>query len=128
MTVGYAHLRARLAQYLAARGLSKGESNLIVLAIDEACSNAVEHGGCEEVELDFGISGDRFRATVLDRGRPCDVPIPGDFDIVRHVLSGNRRGLGLLIIGKVMDVAARSVDSQGRNVLVLERRIRDPRR
>jgi PAS domain S-box-containing protein len=70
--------RVRDARQLARRwldrhGVAEDLSFDIVLACDEACANAVEHGSAgpdDEVELDLHLDGhDRIVATITDRGR-----------------------------------------------------------
>jgi serine/threonine-protein kinase RsbW len=122
-------VRQALADFLVRQGVADSERNLIVLAVDEACANVMEHayGGREgEVHLEFDVVDARFRAVVRDRGRRCETEFPDTFDMERHVAAGNRRGLGLLLIRKVMDDVRRFVDAEGINVLVLERKLHGP--
>jgi serine/threonine-protein kinase RsbW len=61
-------------------GLSPSTVNDVVLAVSEACANAVLHSGSTEMEVEWRLVGECVEATVTDRGTFVRrVPIP-EFD------------------------------------------------
>jgi anti-sigma regulatory factor (Ser/Thr protein kinase) len=90
------HVRHRLAAWLHANGISEPLSNDIVLVVNEACSNCVEHAyrgtHAERMRIEAHARGDHVRICVADSGSwktpPAD---PGT------------RGRGLALIRTVSD-------------------------
>lgn len=80
----------------------------IVLAIDEACSNAIRHayGGRTDgsVELEFAASDDHVEITVNDQGKPCPPECAEYQPLVApdpHEMTPG--GLGVKLIHKIFD-------------------------
>jgi anti-sigma regulatory factor (Ser/Thr protein kinase) len=106
--------RRRLLAWLERRSVAGGEADEIVLAVSEACNNAIEHGyrgGAGSVWVRVEDDGTTLRATVRDRGRWREGP------------SGDDRGRGIAIMEALMDTATIERTAQGTEV-VLERRRR----
>ena len=85
--------------------------NKVVLAVDEAVANTMQHGyeGREPGSVEVLIEADsqRFTVRIRDNGISYD-PAAGSkknesIDLPAHIASGNKRGLGLFIMRKVMD-------------------------
>ena len=49
-------------------GLSAGVANDVVLAVSEACANAVLHSGSTEMDVSWRRAGDCVEVTIVDRG------------------------------------------------------------
>jgi anti-sigma regulatory factor (Ser/Thr protein kinase) len=88
-------------------GLSPEEVHKIVLAIDEAVTNIIEHGynkgeqGTIELEADW--EKDKFQVVIRDSARvfnPEAIPSP---DMEEHVKAGRKKGLGLFLMRQIMD-------------------------
>ena len=93
--------------------MDAGESADIVLAVAEACNNAIEHGyggGDGSIEISATHEGGRLTAVVTDGGQ---WQRPGD---------GGDRGRGLEIMRALMDVATIDEGSHGTTV-TLEREL-----
>ena len=106
--------RRRLLAWLAHRSVTGREAEEILLAVSEACNNAIEHGyrgGAGSVWIRVEDDGTTLRATVRDEGRWRDGP------------SGADRRRGIAIMEALMDTATIERTSQGTEV-VLERRRR----
>ena len=104
--------RRRLLAWLARRSVTGGEAEEILLAVSEACNNAIEHGyrGIPgSVWIRVEDDGMTVRATVRDHGRWREGP------------SGADRGRGIAIMEALMDTATIETTAQGTEV-VLERR------
>jgi len=80
----------------------------IILAVDEAVANIMEHayedrpeGGDITITLDS--DGASFRACIVDNGQefdPSSISVP---DIVEHVRKGKKKGLGIFLMRQIMD-------------------------
>ncbi len=106
--------RSRLLAWLERRSVVRGEADEILLAVSEACNNAIEHGYRGEagsVWVRVEDDGTTLRATVRDRGSWRDGP------------SGVDRGRGIAIMEALMDTATIESTAQGTEV-VLERKRR----
>jgi len=88
-------------------GLAPEEVHKIVLAIDEAVTNIIEHGyntgeqGTIELEADW--EKDKFQVVIRDSARvfnPEAIPSP---DMEEHVKAGRKKGLGLFLMRQIMD-------------------------
>lgn len=88
-------------------GFSDEQSNKIVMAVDEACTNLIKHSNkfdttktiCVQVES----KNNAFVVNILDDGipfNPVDFPSPNIKDYLQKPKSG---GLGIYIIKRVMD-------------------------
>jgi anti-sigma regulatory factor (Ser/Thr protein kinase) len=68
-------VRSLLACYIRSRGFTEARTEEAVLAIDEACTNAIRHsygGPCDEtIELCLGSAEEGLEITVSDRGKPA---------------------------------------------------------
>ena len=88
--------RDRIRDYLT---LSCSDQNIIddvVLAIEEACTNAIRHSGSpEEIEVSLRFQGNDLLAAVKDRGQGFDVDT-FDPDVLPDVLRDHGRGLFLI--------------------------------
>lgn len=97
----------------------------IVLAVDEACSNVIEHslGGlpAKTFRIEIGSRNGRFVVTLTDSGRPFNGKLPEHLNLNELVTSGSSGGLGLHIIARVMDHVDYSSSPLRGNVLRLEK-------
>lgn len=91
--------------------LAKGDANKVVLAVDEAVANTIQHGyeGRDDgtVEVIIDADSERFQVKIRDTGVSYDTASGADtaesMDLQSHIAQGNKRGLGLFIMRKVMD-------------------------
>jgi len=91
--------------------LPVADSNKVVLAVDEAVANTIQHGyeGMEPGSVEVLIDADdkSFRVRIRDNGVSYDTAsgaeAKAEIDLQAHIASGNKRGLGLFIMRKVMD-------------------------
>jgi serine/threonine-protein kinase RsbW len=101
-------------------GFVEEEVNKIELAVDEACSNVIEHayGGVRPGDIDVAVRTDRSKLTVTvsDRGKTFQfdgVPVP---DMKQYLSELRIGGLGIYLMRMLMDdVTYRS--RAGRNEL-----------
>ena len=94
----------------------------IILAVDEAVANVVEHayeGTKGEIDLQFLLDSERLEITIRDNGKkfnPETIPSP---DIHEHIKRGLKGGLGMFLMRKIMDEVRYSLDSTYVNELVM---------
>lgn len=86
----------------------KREAGRIVLAVDEAVSNIMEHA-YEDMEIagDIRITIDaddaRFEIVISDSGKEFDPNTLNVPDIKEHVSRGKKKGLGVFLMRQIMD-------------------------
>jgi serine/threonine-protein kinase RsbW len=88
-------------------GFNSKDCYALQLAVDEACTNIIEHGyggeGRGEIECSCDLIDNNFTIVLRDWGKsfsPEDVPVP-DFNVPLEELQS--RGAGLYLIQKIMD-------------------------
>jgi len=110
-----------------ASGLNEKALFEVQLAVDEACTNAIEHGYGEEKNGEIALccecaEGD-FVVTIRDNARPFEpdaVPSP---DITCSLDKRQDRGLGLYFMRQLMDEVCFHFTAEG-NELTMVKRIR----
>jgi serine/threonine-protein kinase RsbW len=109
-------------------GLDEHAAWQVQLAVDEAATNIIQHGYDEaepgEIELGWEVAGDQLIVTMRDRGRrfnPTEVPAP---DITSPLEERQAGGLGLYLMGRLMDTVDFIFDDQNGNLLKMTKRIR----
>lgn len=107
-------------------GLDESASYAIQLAVDEACSNIIEHAyggeGLGEIECTVQQQADGLMVTLCDRGQPFDpdrVPPP---DLSAPLEELKARGLGLYWMRKLVDEVHFQFRADATNVLTLFKR------
>lgn len=110
-----------------ASGLNEKATFEVQLAVDEACTNIIEHGYGEEKNGEIALccefaEGD-FVVTIRDNARlfePDAVPSP---DITCSLDKRKKGGLGLYFMRQLMDEVSFHFDAEG-NKLTMVKRIR----
>lgn len=87
--------------------LAKEEENKVILAVDEAVTNIIEHGYDEgadgSIEIEVEADDEQFKIMIRDSGRvfnPESIPNP---DMKDHVQRGHKKGLGIFLMRQIMD-------------------------
>lgn len=117
---------ATVREFVAACGRELGLSQEMIeafqLAVDEACTNAVEHGyegRGGEIEVTMEAEADHVCATVRNWGIPFDpaaVPIP---DVNAPLEKRSLGGLGVFLIRQLMDHVEFGFDPVKGNTLTM---------
>jgi serine phosphatase RsbU (regulator of sigma subunit)/anti-sigma regulatory factor (Ser/Thr protein kinase) len=102
-----AGVRHRLRTWLELRGLEEEERDDAVLAVSEACNNAIEHGyGPEQGSIHLIVEHGEQELTILVADRGTWQPAK----------PSSERGRGLLLMSAVMDVTSIEHDARGTSV------------
>jgi len=85
------------------------DMNLITIAVDEAVANIMEHAyaedetGSREIELIMEADDVRFEVVIRDSGKAFDSEKIRDVDIEDHIRHGQKGGLGVFMMRRIMD-------------------------
>jgi serine/threonine-protein kinase RsbW len=104
-------------------GMNESDSYKIQLAVDEACSNIIEHacgGECgDEIEITCDAASDRLTVMIRDHGEPFNpdtAPMPDlDADLEDRPVGG----LGIFLMKRLMDEVSYEVLDGVGNMLTL---------
>jgi serine/threonine-protein kinase RsbW len=122
-TSNLARVRDFLTDAARSSGVPHEDENRIILAVDEAVSNIMEHAYENVLEgtirLDVDVDGGRFTITIHDSGKTFDPSGIPDPDLEEHIRGGKKRGLGLFLMRQVMDEVSFHYRAGGENVLTL---------
>jgi serine/threonine-protein kinase RsbW len=105
-----AHVRHEISEAILKGGFPVTHTNRILIAVDEAVTNIVEHGyegtatGKGVIDIHLEVDEQRFSISIMDQGESFDPRTMSDIDIERHVAAGKSGGLGVFLIRKIMDV------------------------
>jgi serine/threonine-protein kinase RsbW len=106
-------------------GLDEDETFALQMAIDEACSNVMEHAYCGrsdgKVWLQVQAEDDQVVVVIRDQGEPFDpksVPRP---DISAPLHKRQNGGLGLYLMEKLMDSVEWEFDPERGNTLTMRK-------
>jgi serine/threonine-protein kinase RsbW len=104
-------------------GFDETTAYTVLVAVDEACTNIIEHayGGEEQgdIQCSCEVSEDSITIILRDRGKPFDpttVPEP-NFAVPIEQLECH--GAGLVLIQRIMDEIHFSSTPEGENVLTM---------
>ncbi len=116
--------RERLYRICTDEGIPPQPARLMVLAVDEAISNIIEHAKLPENDNKIGVSVEidehQLVVRISDRGKPFDPrPIRREPDGCAYP----RRGFGLYLIQKIVNQIDYERTSDGSNMLKLTKSI-----
>lgn len=100
-------VRDFVARVLKYARVDRRDENKIILAVDEAVSNVIEHGypsgqrGTIEIEVDSTDA--EVRVVIHDQGRVFNPESVSEPDIYEHVKVGRKKGLGIFLMRQIMD-------------------------
>jgi len=107
-------------------GFNSKDTYAVKLAVDEACSNIIEHSYGEEKDTEiccsYEILKDGLKITIQDWGKPFtpdEIPEP-NFDV--DLCDLEPRGAGLYFMKKLMDKVKFDFESGDGNILVMIKR------
>jgi serine/threonine-protein kinase RsbW len=121
---------AKIAEFVThaaeAVGLDARAVYAVQLAVDEACSNIIEHayGGenLGDIECTCELGDDHLVVTIRDHGRPFDPDAVPEPDLDASLKDREAGGLGLHFIRNLMDELEFESDPDAGNVLTMLKR------
>ncbi|MGE0432997.1 MAG: ATP-binding protein [Planctomycetota bacterium] len=111
--------------------VAENERGKVILAVDEAIANIIEHGyGSRDdgvIHIIIEVTEESFQITIQDHGVSFDPNLKSDeLDIQSHVAAGKRRGLGIFLMRRIMDEVTYHFKEGVRNELVLVKYTKKP--
>ncbi len=107
-------------------GLDADQTCAVQMAVDEACTNVIEHayGGRTNgiVHITCQLVNNDVVVTIHDHGRPFDLKAVPRPDITAPLEKRQERGLGLYLMEKLMDSVEFEFDAVKGNVLTMRKR------
>jgi anti-sigma regulatory factor (Ser/Thr protein kinase) len=122
---------ARIADFIneiaVQAGLDDKACYAVQMAVDEACTNVIEHAyggeGKGKIQLDCQIQAEGLQVTIIDRGIPFDPEQIPPLNTKAPITERSRRGMGVFFIHKLMDrVEYKFNTSQGNQLILFKRR------
>lgn len=124
-------VREAVREVVGASGFSESENHRIILAVDEAISNIMEHAyeqrrqGSElTIRMRLNADATKFEVVIHDSGKvfnPREMDTP---DISEHIASGRRSGLGIFLMRQIMDEVKYTFVHGFRNELCMVKYVR----
>jgi len=120
-TENLAVVRAFVRRFLEAEGVSEQEITVIILGVDEACSNIIRHAyghvPTQPIKLSCACEGRTLRFCLRDFGGPVD---PEQFSrrALEEIAPG---GLGLHLIERIFDEAVYHPQQVGTELVLVKR-------
>jgi serine/threonine-protein kinase RsbW len=127
---GYFKNLARIGEFVgeAARraGLDDRAVYAVKMAVDEACTNIIEHAyggeGRGQIRLIYQIQGDGLQIVIYDHGKPFSPTNVPEFDIAAPLEARQSGGMGMFFIRSLMDQVEFKFGTPAGNQLTLFKR------
>jgi anti-sigma regulatory factor (Ser/Thr protein kinase) len=107
-------------------GFDGASADQLALAVDEAATNVIEHAyrGASDrwVELRFDPRGDVLRVEVVDDGEAVDPRAVPEVDLRRYASERRTGGLGMHLMGRIMDTVTFRRTSRGNVCCMVKRK------
>ena len=127
-TENLAMIREFLNGVLAQTGLDQSDINKLELAVDEACSNVMEHAyghdATKEVVVRVIFDEEEVRVNIIDTGRGFDPQSIPQADLERLVAERRSGGLGLRLMKSLVDEVRYEFEPGQKNELHMTKRIK----
>ena len=123
--ISYLHrIREFIAGIATEVGIDQQEIDNIELAVDEACTNVIEHGYVpddpnKEITIRMEINTSKLVLTVIDHARPFNMLQYTPRDIKELEAEGRDGGLGIRLIKHIMDSIDYQIREDGHNELIM---------
>lgn len=108
-------------------GVEETESDIIAMAVGEACHNAIHHSDQDPEEAVFNLSleidSNVFTATVINQGEAFNMDAVGPFKQDQDFSVYSQGGLGIAMMKKLMDEVTYERRGDRTNFITLKKRI-----
>jgi serine/threonine-protein kinase RsbW len=116
-------VREFIARLIQQSALSKEDENKIILAVDEAVTNVIEHGYDDQndgsIEIDVVSAPAAFKITIRDTGKIFNPTSTPSLNVQDHVKMGRKKGLGIFLMRQIMDEVKYTFRDGVKNELIL---------
>lgn len=116
-------VREFMSRMIRQSNLSRDTENRIILAVDEAVANIIEHAyeNQREGTIDIEVEADskRFMCTIRDSGKKFQPDTVHDPSIPEHIKAKKKKGLGIFLMRQIMDEVRYTFREGIQNELVL---------
>lgn len=100
-------IRDFLGKILSENAVMDEEANLMVLAVDEICSNLILHADKDADSKDLQIkiinTPEGFLFEILDKSAPFDQTSVSEPDLTGIIKEKKKGGIGLMLVRRIMD-------------------------
>jgi len=107
-------------------GFDAAQADQLALAVDEASTNVIEHayrGAADRrIELRFDHEGGELRVEVVDDGEAVDPREIPQVDLRRYASERRKGGLGMHLMGRIMDSVTFRRDTGGNVCCMVKRK------
>lgn len=123
--MGYLHrIRDFITGIALEVGIEQQEIDKIELAVDEACTNVIEHGydpgdPKKEITIRMEINTSKLVLTVIDHARPFNILHYNPREVNDLKAEGRDGGLGIRLIKQIMDAIDYRTTGDGYNELIM---------
>ncbi len=101
------HVREMLSSNISRTALSREQENKVILAIDEAITNIMEHAYEDRddgwIDIELHGSGEKLEVVIRDTGKKFNPETLENPDVSEHVREGKKKGLGIFLMRQIMD-------------------------
>ncbi|MBI3269139.1 MAG: ATP-binding protein [Planctomycetes bacterium] len=122
--------REFIARMIRVSEINKVDESKIILAVDEAVTNIIEHGYESQkdgtIEMEIEAAPDIFRVVIRDSGKEFDPNSIKDPDMTDHVKKGKKKGLGIFLMRQIMDEVKYVFKEGVQNELILVKHLKKP--
>ncbi len=123
------HVREMLSSNIRKTNLSKTDENKVILAVDEAITNIMEHGYDQKnegwIDVEVKASPEKLRVKIEDSGKQFNPNEMEDPDVLEHVEKGKKKGLGIFLMRQVMDEVHYRFKEGNKNEICLVKYMKD---
>ena len=107
-------------------GFDPPQAGQLALAVDEAATNVIEHAyrgaGDRRIEVRFDDGGGELRVEVADDGESVDPREVPQVDLRRYASERRTGGLGVHLMGRIMDRVTFERDARGNVCCMVKRK------
>jgi len=119
-------IREFVGDFARSDGFSDKEIYSIQLAVDEACTNVIEHAyggeGDSILEIRCDVSNEVLTVIIRDWGKPFDPSIVPEPKLDESLFERRIGGLGVYLMRKLMDTVGYIPSLESGNILTLTKR------